>query len=85
MNAPDSAVIEVGKQYVKANPFRSRSTVICLACLATLCVIVVVMLKSGYFDGGFAAASIIMLREMSAHALNHQLRAEAYSNEKKPV
>lgn len=58
------------------NPFRSRSTVICMACLLTLLGIDAMAMKSGYFNVEFASLSIFVLREMIGNVFNHQNKAD---------
>lgn len=58
------------------NPLRSRSTLICLACLLTLIVIDVLAMRSGYFNVEFASMSLLVLREMIAASLSHQIKAD---------
>jgi len=73
--SPDSTITPV-KGPILPNPMRSRSTVICLATLIVFLAFEYLVLKSGYFDAGFAAASILFLREVVAHSLNHQVRTD---------
>ena len=63
------------------NPFRSRSTVICLSCLVTLIIINMICMRAGYYSSEFAAMSFLVLREMIAASLNHQAKTEQ-KNEK---
>lgn len=58
------------------NPFRSRSTVICIACLMTLVIIDGMAMYSGYFNVEFASLSIFVLREMIGAVFGHQLKAD---------
>lgn len=60
----------------KVNPFRSRSTVICIACLMTLVVIDGMAMYAGYFNVEFASLSIFVLREMIGAVFGHQLKAD---------
>ena len=69
----------------KANVLRSRSTVICLACLATLLCICCLVVKAGYFTGEFGAMALLVLREMIAASLGHQLKTEPKNGELKPA
>lgn len=82
MSLPDSGVRVVDGKAVLANPFRSRSTILCLACLATLMGIVVVSMKSGFYNVEFASMCLLVLREMIAAALNHQFRADQNGSSK---
>lgn len=58
------------------NPFRSRSTVIVVASLTALLVIVLAVLKSGFWDGSFGGMCILLLREVVAAAFGHQLKSD---------
>lgn len=83
MSDPDSTITVLnGKQSM--NPFRSRSTVIALACLWTLLAIVMTVCliawKTGYFSMEFAALifsnSVLILSKIIEVALGHQLKAD---------
>ena len=67
-----------------ANPLRSRSTIITLAVLVAFVVFMWMVLKGGYMDAGTCAAGLLLLREIGASALGHQLRADKATNGKPP-
>lgn len=70
----DSSITEINKG-TGGNPLRSRSTIICLACLCTLVIICMLSMKSGFYNVEFASMALLVLREMIAAALNHQAKA----------
>ena len=78
----DSTITYMNKPAV--NPFRSRSTLICISCLVTLVIIDGLAMASGYFDATFACASLMVLREMIDKSLNHQAKTDPIKNEKAP-
>lgn len=69
----DSTVVTATR---KQNPFRSRSTLICMACLLSLLIIDFMAMKSGYFNVEFASMSLLVLREMISASLNHQFKSD---------
>jgi hypothetical protein len=73
--------LKEGEKAVQLNPFRSRSTVICLACLGTLIAIDELAMISGYFNVEFASLSIFVLREMIAQVFGHQLKSDETKNQ----
>lgn len=59
------------------NPFRSRSTVIGLAAILAFVAFAYMVVASGYFDAGFAAAGLLFLGKVIDATFNHQDRADA--------
>ncbi len=62
------------------NPLKSRSTIICFACLAALIVIDGMAMYAGYFNVEFASLSIFVLREMVDKVFGHQQKTDSAKN-----
>jgi len=58
------------------SPFKSRSTIITLVCIAAFVAFSFQVMASGYFDAGFGAAGLLFLTNVVKHALDHQSRAD---------
>lgn len=57
------------------NPFRSRSTVLALACLVTLLILNGMAWKSGWYNSEFALVSVYIVKEILQALFKHQIEA----------
>lgn len=58
------------------NPLKSRSTIIGLAAIAAFVAFGWMVLTSGYFDAGFAAAGLLFLGKVIDAVFNHQAKLD---------
>lgn len=82
MTIGDSAVRTLGLP--PNSPFRSRSTIICLACLGTLLGICYMSVRAGFFTVEFASMTLLVLREIIAQVFGHQQKVDSNGNGKAP-
>lgn len=66
------------------NPLKSRSTIVGLAAIAAFVAFGGMVLHSGYFDAGFAAAGLLFLGKVIDAVFNHQANAASNSKPKQP-
>lgn len=59
------------------NPFRSRSTLIALACIAAFLCLSALVLKAGYFNDEYALTGLMFLSTLSGKMLDHQRSSDS--------
>lgn len=59
-----------------SNPFRSRSTIVCLLCLLTLTGINLMAVKTGFFNEAFALVSVYIIKDILTSVFMHQIKSD---------
>lgn len=77
----DSTITAVQKPIetviVRPNPFRSRSTIISLAVLASFLSLSGMVIKAGYFTAEYAMSSFTFLLALASKLMDHQSRSDS--------
>lgn len=68
----------------KLNPFRSRSTIIAIACIIGVVGIVGLSITAGFFNETFGVTALMILERICSLAMGHQLKNDEKPEKQEP-